>query len=47
MKPNNNISLKYKPFKFFHDRYNRKLNEPNSLIEPLNLLCGGCKIYLR
>ena len=38
--PKNNV--KYKRFDYYEEKYHHKLKESNSLIEPLNNLCGGC-----
>lgn len=43
---NSNTAVKYKAFAYYKQKYHRNLNETNSLIEPLNLLCGGCNFRL-
>lgn len=42
MKNTTKLNLKYKPFSYYQEKYQHKLREPNSIIEPLNFLCGGC-----
>ena len=34
--------LKTKQINYFSDRFFKKLNEPQSVVEPLTSLCGGC-----
>lgn len=49
MKDAARLTPKYKPFAYFQEKYYHKLKDPYAIIEPLNLLCGGCKdssIYL-
>ena len=46
MKDASKLSTKYKPFQYYQEKYFHRLREPNSLIEPLNMLCGGCMASL-
>ena len=38
--------VKYKTFTDYDQKYNQKLKEPYCLIQPLNLLCGGCIVAI-
>lgn len=36
------FNIKLKTFNYYEEKYNQKLLESNCLLQPLNVLCGGC-----